>query len=322
MRSMLTIISSFVLLLAIQAMASAIQPPIAETVSDLPDQPTLTTQPNPKEGKTTHVDDDKLDLIRRRMAEELDSLQQGIAEQKMVLEQAYHDLLTPKLPADELRLIAEVDQLQQTLERSPVVADAPIMIQLMSRRIDLMIDIAGLTARQESVQQDSSKQQAAAREVLLEKIKMQQQIYEIATTKRDHIKLLYESGTALASKLSSIEQDVANQRIKYLELKQQLQAVPEGDLALGQTTLQLAEKRAQLQMVNQLLSEAAAARPIQAELEKLQSRLARVRNTRESGISDAIRQVETRYQELNFRRIGVEDWLKKNEKQNEKDDQK
>ena len=151
---------------------------------------------------------------------------------------------------------------------------------------------------------------------------MQHRIRGIAINKRDHFKLLYERGVATDSELSSFEQDVANQRIKFLELQQQLREIEEGDLALGQTTLQLAEKRAQLKMVNQLLSEAAAARPIQAELEKLQSRLARVRNTRESGISDAIRQVETRYQELNFRRIRLEDWLKKNEKQNERDDQK
>jgi hypothetical protein len=236
---------------------------------------------------------------------ELASLDRQLATQAQLIERSRKELHDLKVPELERTLQGQIEALRDKLNNKQVVADPAVLTQLMSRRVDLMIDLAGLTARQEAALQENP-QIKAKRDFLDEQLQLQTMALEASEQKSRVLAKLAETGHASEVETQEMNQRLILQRMKLLEIKHQRDSIGLENSAISETALQIAEKRAQLKMVAELLDEAARTRPIQIELEALQSRLERLGTTREMGISDAMRRSEAAFQELKQVRAKIE----------------
>lgn len=228
-----------------------------------------------------------------------------LATQSQLIERSRKELYVLQVPDLERTLQADIDRLRDELNTKQVVADPAVLTQLMSRRVDLMIDLAGLTARQEAALQENP-QIKAKKDFLDEQLQLQTAALEASEQKSRVLAKLAETGHASEVETQDMNQRLILQRMKLLEIKHQRDSISLENSAISETALQIAEKRAQLNMVAELLHEAARTRPIQIDLEALQSRLERLRTTREMGISDAMRRAEAAFHELKHDRAKIE----------------
>ncbi|MBX3418227.1 MAG: hypothetical protein KF851_11540 [Pirellulaceae bacterium] len=236
---------------------------------------------------------------------ELASLDRQLAAQAQLIERSRKELHDLKVPELERTLQGQIEALRDKLNTKQVVADPAFLTQLMSRRVDLMIDLAGLTARQEAALQENP-QIKAKKDFLDEQLQFQTMALEASEQKSRVLAKLAETGHASEVDTQDMNQRLILQKMKLLEIKHQRDSIGLENSAISETALQIAEKRAQLKMVAELLDEAARTRPIQIELESLQSRLERLRTTREMGISDAMRRAEAAFHELKHDRAKIE----------------
>ncbi len=216
----------------------------------------------------------------------------------------------------EIVLEEQIAALDEQLAKFEFVAEEGIATQLMAKRIELMIDIAGLNARQETKrgignnnegESDGKRlsQQQTRKQPALEKLKQQREIHlqllAIEQQKLAQVKALYESGSASSSKLADCESQVLLAQMKLLELEEKIdttavEGVPIDSISTD--SLQLAEKQSQLEVVNRLLQQVATSRPILAKRNELQTRLNRIRSARQEGIAQTIRDWEAAFTQI------------------------
>lgn len=213
----------------------------------------------------------------------------------------------------EVVLEEQITALDEKLAKFEFVAEEGIVTQLMAKRIELMIDIAGLNARQEAkrgIGNDNNSeseakglsQQQTRKHPAIEKLKQQREIHlqllHIEQQKLAGIKTLHERGAASSANLADSESQVLLAKMKLLELEEKIETtvlVGTPNHSVSADSLQLAEKQSQLEVVNRLLQQVATSRPILAKRNELQTRLNRIRSARQEGIAQAIRDWEAGY---------------------------
>ncbi|HMO12948.1 MAG TPA: hypothetical protein PKD64_16255 [Pirellulaceae bacterium] len=202
-----------------------------------------------------------------------------------------------EIPEIEQSIQIQIDALNEELSRKQVIYDTNLISALVTRRVALMIEITGLEARR-----DASARAAYTDEKLLQLMNTQieklNRLLQTANQSLEKKIKLYDSGSITSVELADAENAVVMAELRLLEKQQQFETMRAGAGVNGELTLSLAEKEAQLLLVDQLLSEAAATRSSVTKLRQLESRLERLQTARELGVSESLRKQETEYADL------------------------
>lgn len=191
----------------------------------------------------------------------------------------------------EAKLRESIRRMEDEIGGEPLIAETSILSLLTARRVELIIDIAGLTAKLEHALKSRAERQAHRSENDDAMIRQQRQILTLTQKKHERILLLHSKGTNSEAEVAESEREVARAELQLLEkmkeLEQPLQADPQAEIGLL-----LAEKKSQLETVEELLKQAASLRRSAAELAEMKARLKQIRNAREYGTMEILKEVE------------------------------
>ena len=128
---------------------------------------------------------------------------------------------------------------------------ADVLKTLQSQRVQLMIDLAGMEARRESLAEIREKQ-------IVEKLdssvlELHTKLIEFQRKKRDQSKLLAEQGSLSAAELRTTEIEYLNAQLKLATAKNSIAVSPKLNDELLNVSLDRAEKRARLEKTESLL---------------------------------------------------------------------
>jgi hypothetical protein len=226
-------------------------------------------------------------------------------------EQVRDLLITVNPPTDkERQLVEEIRKLESNLSEKELIADPEILSNLTAQRVKLLVDIAGLKTRQELNIKLLDQQKVADSEKRALAIEVSRNYLDLALLKKDQLVALHKQGSVPQMELDEAEQEVATARLQLLEKEREMADTDE-NRALADVHLALAEKRAQLEMVEKLLADASSVRGDVKQLSELKSWLALIKDSRESGMVTILKECEKGLSEYKLRVIELQEQLEK-----------
>jgi hypothetical protein len=201
--------------------------------------------------------------------------------------------------AEEQLLLEQIGRMENEIAENALISEANILSLLTARRVELIIDIAGLNAKLEHVLKLDSDQRADRSEIGEKIVQAQQQQLVLAQEKLSRVNGLHSAGSAPLAEVKEAELDVAKAELVLLEKRKALEQ-PRKAEAQVEIGLELAEKKSQLKTVQELLEQAASIRKSVAELTEAKTRWYQIRSAREHGTMETLKEVE---KDLTHRRL-------------------
>lgn len=199
-------------------------------------------------------------------SQQLLQLQWQMAQQRVAEAAAIVDDLESKKES----IVDELDDLN--------ISDASfveVMSTLQTQRIQLMIDLRGLKARQQAV--EDLVRQMNAREENQMLIEMLERSVANAESSLEQLQRLHKAGSIPSSQLYPAEQAVLEARIRLTQARQEASTQQSSEVA--NITIDRAEKMARLEMVEQLLKDFVASREKVEQAQRMDIRITEARMT-------------------------------------------
>jgi hypothetical protein len=247
-------------------------------------------KPNPKELAETARAEYQLAL------EEVEKAKADHREARQLRDQF---IKTANESAEEQLLLEQIGRMENEIAENALISEANILSLLTARRVELIIDIAGLNAKLEHVLKLDSDQRADRSEIGEKIVQAQQQQLVLAQEKLSRVNGLHSAGNVPQAEVKEAELDVAKAELALLEKRKALEQ-PRKAEAQVEIGLELAEKKSQLKTVQELLEQAASIRKSVAELTEAKTRWYQIRSAREYGTMETLKEVE---KDLTHRRL-------------------
>lgn len=224
---------------------------------------------------------------------------------------------------EELSLSEQIGRMEDKIAENALISEANILSLLTARRVELIIDIAGLKAKLEHILKLSSEQRADRSEIGEKILQAQQQQLDLAKQKLARAAKLHQSGSLSNLEVTEAEVEVARAELALLEKKKALEQPRPVD-AQAEIGLELAEKESQLKTVEELLKQASSIRKSVAELTEAKSKLNQIRTAREYGTMEILKKVEKQLTTRQFHELESRqalERLKTKEQENDHDEE-
>jgi hypothetical protein len=203
------------------------------------------------------------------------------------------------LESNAERLLAQqIESLEEKIAGQGLITEARILSLLTERRVGLIIDIAGLKAKLEYSLKSSEEQSAKRSPLIQEIIDAQVRVVELTQAK---LKAIEQKGS-IKVEMADAQREVATAELRLLEKKRELEKPAQID-AQAEIGLELAEKKSQLETVDELLDKALSIRDSVAKLDELKGRLNQIKSSRFYGISETWKELEKKFAAMKLQQI-------------------
>jgi hypothetical protein len=201
-----------------------------------------------------------------------------------------------QLSNHERELADKISMAEKELEAQALFAGSldELRASLIARRVDLMIDLAGLNARKDAYLQHKNSRELEAPSQPNELSELEKKELELAEAKFERATTLHRQGLISSTEVKEAEVEVI--RLKHRMLMKAPDANRDSgylERQLGDVVWQIVDKSAQLRAVEELLQKSVKASDVAVQLERLKEELSQLRKSRIQGWSKALGEFET-----------------------------
>lgn len=169
---------------------------------------------------------------------------------------------------------SDLETLESKAEK-PGISDesySEIISTLQGSRVQLLIDLAGLDAKQKAIDSlgEQQKQKSAGSDELLEQL---ERMYQLQTQNMEELIALAKNGTASQRDVREASIKMIELKIRIIQERQKVNMNPQLVDQLIQISIEVAEKKARLEQVDQMLAEFIDSRDVLLSKKKLQRKI-------------------------------------------------
>ena len=169
---------------------------------------------------------------------------------------------------------SDLETLQSKAEK-PGISDesySEIISTLQGSRVQLLIDLAGLDAKQQAIDSigEQQKQKSAGSDELLEQL---ERMYQLQTQNMEELIQLSKNGSASQRDVREASIAMIELKIRIIQERQKVVLNPQLVDQLIQISIEVAEKKARLEQVDQMLAEFIESRDVLLNKKKLQRKI-------------------------------------------------